>query len=80
MPKKLSAKLLDGLPAAKTKRYVVRDQLMPALFVRVSESGGRVWYLITAVKDHPRRIKLGTYPVPSVSDTRGSYPQAWCRF
>jgi integrase len=70
MRKKLSAKLLDHLPAAKTKRYEVRDQLMPGLLVRVSVSGGRIWYLTTAVKEQPRRIKLGTYPVLSVSDAR----------
>ena len=70
MRKKLSAKLLDHLPAAKTKRYEVRDELMPGLLVRVSVSGGRVWYLTTAVMDKPRRIKLGTYPVLSVSDAR----------
>ena len=70
MRKKLSAKLLDHLPAAKAKRYEVRDELMPGLLVRVSVSGGRVWYLTTAVMDKPRRIKLGNYPVLSVSDAR----------
>ena len=70
MRKKLSAELPDHLPAAKTKRNEVRDQLMLGRIVRVSVSGGRVWYLTTAVMDKPRRIKLGTYPVLSVTGAR----------
>lgn len=70
MRKKLTPKLIDSLPAAMTKRYEVRDEIVTGLMVRVSYTGAKVWCLAATVKDRPRRIKLGTYPVLSLADAR----------
>lgn len=66
MRKKLTPKLLDNLPSANGKRYEVRDELVTGLLIRVSRTGGKVWYLATRVDGLLRRIKLGTYPVLSL--------------
>ncbi len=70
MRRKLTTKSLDALPPADGKRYEVRDELLTGLHLRVSASGGKVWYLATRVDGRLRRIKLGTYPVLSLSDAR----------
>lgn len=70
MRKKLTPKLIDSLPAATTKRYEVRDEIVTGLMVRVSYTGAKVWCLAATVKERPRRIKLGTYPVLSLADAR----------
>jgi integrase len=70
MRKKLTTKTIDALPPAKGKRYEVRDTVLPGLHIRVSAKGGKVWYLATRVEGRMRRIKLGAYPVISLSDAR----------
>ncbi len=70
MRKKLTPKLIDSLPAATTKRYEVRDEVVTGLMVRVSYTGAKVWCLAATVNARPRRIKLGTYPVLSLADAR----------
>lgn len=70
MRKKLTTKLIDALPPAKGKRYEVRDTLVPGLHIRVSATGAKVWYLATRIEGRMRRIKLGAYPVISLSDAR----------
>lgn len=70
MRKKLTTKTIDALPPAKGKRYEVRDAVLPGLHIRVSATGGKVWYLATRFEGRLRRIKLGTYPVISLSDAR----------
>lgn len=70
MRKKLTTKTIDALPPAKGKRYEVRDTVLPGLHIRVSAKGGKVWYLATRVEGRMRRIKLGAYPVVSLSDAR----------
>ena len=71
MRKKLTTKTIDSLPPATGKRYEVRDALLPGLHIRVSATGGKVWYLATRAEGRMRRIKLGRYPVISLSDARG---------
>ena len=70
MRKKLTTKTIDALPPANGKRYEVRDAVLPGLHIRVSATGGKVWYLATRVEGRMRRIKLGAYPVISLSDAR----------
>lgn len=70
MRKKLTPKLIDSLPPAAVKRYEVRDEVVTGLMVRVSYTGAKVWCIAAVVKDRPRRIKLGTYPVLSLADAR----------
>jgi Site-specific recombinase XerD len=70
MRKKLTTKTIDALPPAKGKRYEVRDAVLPGLHIRVSATGGKVWYLSTRVEGRMRRIKLGAYPIISLSDAR----------
>lgn len=50
MRKKLTTKTIDALPPAKGKRYEVRDAALPGLHIRVSATGGKVWYLATRVR------------------------------
>lgn len=70
MRKKLTSKLLDKLSPAEDKRYEVRDELVTGLLIRVSRTGGKVWYLATRIDGVLRRIKLGTYPVLSLKNAR----------
>ncbi|QEE44519.1 DUF4102 domain-containing protein [Rhizobium sp. WL3] len=70
MRKKLTPKQLDNLSPAEDKRYEIRGELVRGLLIRVSRTGGKVWYLATRVDGVLRRIKLGTYPVLSLKDAR----------
>lgn len=70
MRKKLTTKTIDAMPPAKGKRYEMRDAVLPGLHIRVSATGGKVWYLATRVDGRMRRIKLGAYPVISLADAR----------
>lgn len=70
MSKRLTTKAIDALPPAKGKRYEVRDPLVAGLHIRVSATGRKVWYLATRVEGRMRRMKLGAYPVISLSDAR----------
>jgi Arm DNA-binding domain len=70
MRKKLTPKLIDSLPPATGKRYEVRDELLTALLVRVSSTGGKVWYTSCRIEGKIRRIKIGTYPILSLADAR----------
>lgn len=70
MRKKLTPKTIDALPPAMHKRYEVRDALIPGLLVRVSVSGGKVWYVTTRVDGRLKRIRLGRYPIVSLADAR----------
>lgn len=72
MRRKLTTKTIEALPPAKGKRYEVRDTVLPGLHIRVSATGGKVWYLAARVDGRLRRIKLGSYPVISLSDARQS--------
>lgn len=44
--------------------------MIPGLHLRVSATGGKVWYLSARVDRRNRRIKLGSYPAISLSDAR----------
>jgi len=70
MRKKLTPKLIDSLPPATGKRYEVRDELLTGLLVRVSSTGGKVWYTSCRINGTIRRIKIGTYPILSLADAR----------
>ena len=68
MRKTLTQKTLDHLQPASGKRYELRDTLLPGFMLRVSKSGGTVWYLAARVNGRQRRIKIGSYPVLSLVD------------
>jgi integrase len=70
MKRKLTTKFIESLPPAEGKRYEARDSLIPGLHLRVSATGGKVWYLSARVDRRNRRIKLGSYPALSLSDAR----------
>jgi integrase len=70
MRKKLTPKSIDSLPPAAAKRYEVRDELVTGLLVRVSASGRKGWYVNARIVGRVRRIKIGTYPILSLSDAR----------
>lgn len=66
----LTAKSLDALPPATTKRYEVRDQKVNGLHVRVSTTGAKVFYTMVRPNGSRKRIKIGPYPVVSLADAR----------
>lgn len=70
MKKKLTPKTIDALPPATGKRYEVRDALLPGLHLRVSATGGKVFYLSTRVHGVMKRIKIGSWPVLTLHDAR----------
>lgn len=70
MKKKLTPKSIDALKPAIGKRYEVRDTLVTGLIVRVSSTGGKVFYLNTRVDKRVKRIRIGPYPIISLSDAR----------
>jgi hypothetical protein len=70
MRKKLTPKSIDSMPPATGKRYEVRDELVTGLLVRVSASGRKGWYVGARIDGRSRRIKIGTYPIISLSDAR----------
>jgi integrase len=70
MRKKLTTKSIDSLPPATGKRYEVRDDHVTGLLVRVSASGRKGWYVNARIDGRVRRIKIGTYPILSLSDAR----------
>jgi hypothetical protein len=70
MRRKLTTKTIDALPPANGKRYEVRDTLVPGLHIRVSAKGAKIWYLASRVHGQTRRLKIGSYPILSLSDAR----------
>jgi hypothetical protein len=72
--RQLTAKTIEALPPAEGKRYEVWDPSLPGMHVRVSASGGKVFYLSKRVNGHARRIKIGSWPVLSLHDAR---EKAW---
>ncbi len=65
MRKKLTTKTIDALPPAKSKRYEVRDTVLPGLHVRVSATGIKLpleAYEFANVVDEPRDASLGVRP------------------
>jgi hypothetical protein len=56
MKKKLTPKSIDALPPATVKRYEVHDTLLPGLHLRVSATGGKVFYVSRRVAG---RIRIG---------------------
>ena len=70
MRKALTPKLLDSLKPAAGKRYEVRDSLIIGLLLRVSKTGGKVWYVLPRVRGRAVRIKIGTYPILTLAQAR----------
>lgn len=70
MKRRLTPKTIDALPPAVNKRYEVHDQLLPGLHLRVSATGGKVFYVSKRVHGHMKRIWIGTWPVLTLHDAR----------
>ena len=70
MRKTLTQKTLDHLPPTTGKRIEIRDTLITGFMLRVSKSGGNVWYLATRVNGRSRRIKIGTYATSAFASCR----------
>lgn len=68
--RQLTPKTIEALPPAQGKRYEVRDPLLPGLHLRVSASGGKVFYITKRVDHRLRRIKVGSWPILSLHDAR----------
>jgi integrase len=70
MTRTLTPKTIDALPPAEGKRYEVRDRLLPGLHLRVSATGGKVFYVAKRLNGRMRRFKIGSYPILSLHDAR----------
>lgn len=70
MQRALTPKLLDSLKPSEGKRYEVRDTLIIGLLLRVSKTGGKVWYVTPRVRGRAVRIKIGTYPILTLAQAR----------
>jgi len=70
MKRRLTPKTIDALPPAVNKRYEVHDQLLPGLHLRVSATGGKVFYVSKRVNGHMKRIKIGSWPILTLHEAR----------
>ena len=70
MKRRLTPKTIDALPPAVNKRYEVHDQLLPGLHLRVSATGGKVFYVSKRINGHMKRIKIGSWPFLTLHDAR----------
>ncbi|NRG17570.1 tyrosine-type recombinase/integrase [Rhizobiales bacterium] len=70
MKRRLTPKTIDALPPAVNKRYEVHDQLLPGLHLRVSATGGKVFYISTRINGRMKRIKIGTWPILTLHEAR----------
>lgn len=70
MKKRLTTKSIEALPPAKEKRYKVNDTLVSSLRVRVSFTGGKVYYLCKRFNGRMHRRKIGSASVLSLRDAR----------
>lgn len=61
MKQRLTPKTVDALPPAVNKRYEVHDQLLPGLHLRVSATGGKVFY-VSKRKGRVTRKRIGAGP------------------
>lgn len=68
--RQLTPKTIEALPPAQGKRYEVRDVLLPGLYLRVSASGSKVFYLSKRIDHRMRRIRVGSWPILSLRDAR----------
>ncbi|MBW3096239.1 tyrosine-type recombinase/integrase [Pseudohoeflea coraliihabitans] len=70
MKRRLTPKTIDALPPATGKRYEVYDQLLPGLHLRVSATGGKVFYVSSRINGRMKRIKIGSWPILTLHDAR----------
>ena len=70
MKRRLTPKTIDALPPAVNKRYEVHDQLLPGLHLRVSATGGKVFYVSKRINGHMKRIRIGSWPILTLHDAR----------
>lgn len=70
MKRRLTPKTIEALPPAVHKRYEVHDQLLPGLHLRVSATGGKVFYISKRIDGQMKRIKIGPWPVLTLHDAR----------
>lgn len=70
MRMRLTAKAVESLKTKEGIRYDVRDETLPGLLIRVSNSGQKVWYVHKRVDGRMRRVRIGAYPLLSLSEAR----------
>ncbi|PLX37582.1 MAG: integrase [Hyphomicrobiales bacterium] len=70
MKRRLTPKTIDALPPAVNKRYEVHDKLLPGLHLRVSATGGKVFYVSKRINGHMKRIKIGSWPILTLHEAR----------
>lgn len=70
MKKRLTTKMIEALPPAKEKRYEVSDTVVSSLRLRVSYTGGKVYYLCKRFNKRMHRRKIGSASILSLRDAR----------
>lgn len=71
MRKNVTAKLIETLSLPTGKRLEVREIYLSSLVLRVSRRGAKVWYVTPRADGMSKYIKIGTYPILSLTDARG---------
>jgi integrase len=72
MQKALTAKVVENLKPALSRRVELRDTLLPGFGLRVTVKGRKSWFAIGRVRGRQVRHTIGTYPVVSLSDARAA--------
>jgi integrase len=70
MKKTLSAKTIESLKPATTRRYEVWDTLLPGFGVRVTVNGRKTWFAVGRVDGRQVRHTIGTHPTIALGEAR----------
>ncbi len=54
----------------QTKRYEVRDKLLPGFGVRISPKNQKSFFVVTRIGTRQRRVSIGHYPLVTLSSAR----------
>lgn len=66
----LTPKSIEALKPNPTRRYEVRDQLLPGFGVRVSTNGKKTWFAVGRCRGKQIRHTIGSYPTISLKEAR----------
>ncbi len=70
MKNKLTPKFIDGIKPNPAKRLDFRDDLMPGLVLRVSQSGTKTFCLHRRINGKMRRLNIGRFGVITLAEAR----------
>jgi hypothetical protein len=70
MKNKLTTKFIENLKPNPAKRLDFRDDLMPGLVLRVSQSGTKTFCLHRRINGRMRRLTIGHFGILSLAEAR----------